>query len=328
MNFKKPRVALYYFVVPQTGWRNDGACLFINYNLHKLLDGRDAMVDHGIIREDTGNVVHFQPGGPIQQWGTFDLNILIDHGEDGLGVGLDWQVPHPNCYWIADSHLGYDYRLKRAREFDVVFASHKPSIERFIKDGIDPGRIHYLPWAAEPECFKPYPIMEKWDWCFIGHLNNDFRIDLIDRFVKEFGLGDGKGYLGWRMPEFRGHNVLDDCARKFSQSRIVLNESILDDLNMRVMEGLACRRLVLTEDVPGVRDHFNDGQHLVLFKTIDEAVETAKSLLADPERRNRIAEAGYQEFLSRHTYMHRTKEILKTCLGYEAEKPKEELAVC
>lgn len=318
MDFNKPRVALYYYVVPSTGMRNDGACLFMNYNLRKLLDGKDALVDNKFM-QDQSNVHHIQPNMPRSGLGNFDLNILIDHGEDGINVPLDFEIPHPNAYWIADSHLGYDYRLTRAKQFDFVFASHKPSIERFIKDGIDPSKIRYLPWAAEPACYKPISIIEKYDWCFIGHLNNQFRIDLANRFCREWPLGS-HGYLGWRMGEFPGHNVLEDVAKKFSQSRIVLNESILDDVNMRSFEALACKRLLLTEDVPGVRDHFEDGKHLVLFRTIDEAVEKTRWYLQDEVGRNKIAEAGYNEFISKHTYMHRTKEILKVCIGYEEKE--------
>lgn len=326
MDFKKPRVALYYNVLPRTGYRNDGANLFVHYNLKKLLDGTDAYADPRQIQVDTGNVTCLSPVDPHKHYGKFDLNGLIDYGEDGLGISLDWEIPHPNFYWIADSHLGYDYRLKRAREFDHVFASHKPSIEKMIADGIPAEKIHYMPWAAEPMCYKPFPIVQKYDWCFIGHPNNPFRIELLDRFVKEFPLGE-KGYLGWRNPAYPGYNVLEDAAKKFSQSRIILNESIHDDQNMRTFEALACGRLLLTEDIPAVRDHFVDGEHLVLFKTVDEAMAKAKELLADAPRRDSIADAGYREFLSKHTYMHRTKEILKTCLGYEAEELKGE-AVC
>lgn len=314
MDFKKPRVALYYFVIPATGFRNDGGCLFLNYNFRKLLDGRDAL--KGQVMMDQNNVHHIQPNMPKPGMGKFDLNILVDHGEDGLPVPLDWTVPRPNAYWVADSHLGYDYRLRRAKEFDHVFVSHKPSIEKFIKDGIDPQKIHYMPWAAEHECYKPFPIIEKYDWCFIGHMNNQFRIDLVDRFCKEWPLGE-KGYLGWRMPQFHGHNILEDVAKKFSQSRIVISESIKDDLQMRTFEALACKRFLLTEDVPAIHDHFVDGKNLVLFKTIDEAVEKAKYYLAHDDERNAIAESGYKEFLANHTYMHRTKELLKVCIGWE-----------
>lgn len=316
MDFNKPRIALYYNVLPQTGYRNDGANLFVHYNLKKLLDGVDAFNNPDMIRSDIGNVVCLSPIDPTSHFGKFDLNGLIDYGEDGLNIPLNWEIPHPNFYWIADSHLGYEYRLNRAKQFDFVFASHKPSIERFIKDGIPAEKIHYLPWAAENMCYRPHEIIEKYNWCFIGHLNNPDRIALMDRFIKEWPLGE-KGYLGWRQPEFTGHNVLDDAARKYCQSKIVLNESIMDDVNMRDFEVLACKRLLLREDIPGVRDHFEDGKHLVLFKSIDDAIDKAKYYLNHDDERNAIAEAGYSEFINKHTYMHRTKHILKTCIGYE-----------
>lgn len=323
IDFTKPRVAIYFNVLPQTGLRHDGGPLFLSYNLRKILNGIDVLTNPNE-HNDAGNVLTLSPIDPLAPYGNFDLNILVDYGEDGLGLPLDWTIPHPNAYWVADSHLGYEYRLKRAREFDHVFVSHKPSLERFIQDGIPDEKIHYLPWAAEDQCYKPYSIIEKWDWCFIGHLNNEFRINLVDRFCKEWPLGT-KGYFGARRPEVRGYNVLDDVAKKFSQSRIVLNESIKDDLNMRVFETLACKRFLLTEDIPAVRDHFEDGKHLVLFKTIDEAVDKAKYYLAHDDERNAIAEAGYKEFMDKHTYMHRTLEILEKTIDY---KPKGELIPC
>lgn len=322
MDFKKPRVAIYYDVLPQTNWRNDGGSLFLSYNLRKILNGDDCSKDHKLISNDSGNVVHLSPLTPTKYHGHFDLHILCDYGEDGLNIPIDWTIPHPNAYWVADSHLGYDYRLKRAKEFDHVFVSHSPTIERFIADGIDPLKIHYMPWAAETDVYKPHPIIEKWDWAFIGYPNNDFRIDLIDRFVKEFGLGDTKGYLGWRMGQYQGYNVLDDCAKKLSQARICINESIKDDLNMRQAEIMACKKLLLTEWIPAIDDFFIDGEDLVTFKTIDEAIEKARYYLSHPEERERVANAGYEKFLKGWTYDIRTQAVLDVCLeGWRSSCP-------
>ena len=155
MDFKKPRVALRYYITANTNYRHDGANLFMNYNFRKILDGKDAHLNPDVMMENNGNFTHIQPNMPMDTIGHFDLNILIDHGEDGLYVPLDFELPHPNAYWIADSHLGYDYRLKRARGFDHVFVSHSPSIEKLIKDGIPAERIHYMPWAAEHTSTSP-----------------------------------------------------------------------------------------------------------------------------------------------------------------------------
>ncbi len=324
MDFKKPRIALWYYVAASTNFRNDGAALFLNYNFRKLLDGKDALDNPDVMANTTGNVAHIQPNMPMDTMGSFDLNILVDHGEDGINAPLDFKLPHPNAYWIADSHLGYDYRLNRAKEFDFVFASHSPSIEKLVKDGIPREKIHYLPWAAEQVVYHPYSILEKWNWCFIGHINSPDRVALLDRFCREWPVGI-QGYLGWRTPYAQGWNVLDDAARKMAQSQILLNEAVQDDLNMRVFESLGCNKLLLTEDVPDLHRHFEDGKHLVTYRTVDEAVEKARYYLSHETERKAIAEAGYQEFLGKHTYMHRAREILKICIGYEAKEEKGEL---
>lgn len=322
MDFSKPRISIYYDVLPQTGMRSDGAPIYINYNLRKLINGENVLKNPGLIHDDSKNIVHLSPINPTKQHGFFDLNILVDYGEDGLGIPLDWKIPKPNCYWAFDTHVSpgsYKYRLDRARDFDHVFLCHDGQIKDFIRDGIPREKIHYLPVAAEPDCYRPYPILEKWDWCFIGHLNNDFRIDLIDRFCREWPLGE-KGYLGWRMPQVQGHNVLDDVAKKFSQSRIILNESIKDDLNMRVFEALACKRFLLTEEVPPLLALFKPMTHLDTFRTIDQAVERAGYYLSHEKERNAIAQAGYEEVLAKHTYMHRLKELLKITIQYDSKE--------
>lgn len=323
-----PRVAIYYDVLPQTNFRNDGAPLFMTYNFQKLLNQKTFKTIEKEGMTDSGNVVHLSPINPLEQHGKFDLNVLVDYGEDTLGIPLDWEIPHPNVYWAFDTHIdqkGYEYRLNRAKQFDHVFLCHKAQIEEFIRDGIDPDKIHYMPVAAEVDCYRPYPIMKKWDWSFIGHMNSVHRIELIDRFIKEFGLGQDKGYLGYRIPHIRGHCVLDDAAKKFSMSKLTINASIKTDLNMRVFESMACRTVLLTDDIPTIHEFFEDGKHLVLYKDADDAVRKAKELLAAPEQMALIAEAGYQEIISKHTYNHRAREILKTCLSWE---PKGDLALC
>lgn len=328
MNFSNPRVAVYYDVLPSTGFRNDGAPLFVTYNLHKILNGDSAEKIQKDGMRDGGNVVHLSPINPTKQHGNFDLNILVDYGEDSLGIPLDWEIPHPSVYWAFDTHIdskGYQYRLSRAKKADHVFLCHQGQIDAFIKDGIDPNRIHYLPVAAETDTYRPLPIREKWDWCFIGHLNSEHRIDLMDRFIKEFGLGDGKGYLGWRMPQIQGHNVLEDAARKFSMSKVLLNYSIKSDLNMRVFEAMATGKCLLTDEISPLLKLFEPNRHLVTFTSIDEAIDKYKWLMANDEVRNDIGSGGLKEILAKHTYNHRVLEILKTSLQWE---PKGELQPC
>src|SRR5690348_12854243 len=115
MNFSLPRVAIYWDVLPQTNFRNDGAPLFVHYNLRKILNGQTKeQIAAQPSFDDGSNVVHLSPINPTSQHGEFDFNLLVDYGEDNLGIPLDWEIPHPNAYWAFDTHIdskGFEYRL-------------------------------------------------------------------------------------------------------------------------------------------------------------------------------------------------------------------------
>jgi len=315
INSSKPRVAIYYDVLQSTGMRDDGCPLFINYNLRKMLNDSVVWEDH------RSNVSHLSPCMPTSDFGHFDLHVLCDYGEDALGLPLDWELPHPNAYWVSDAHLGYDYRLKRAKQFDHVFVAQRSFIDRFIADGIPAEKIHYMPHAFEPDVYKPIPIIEKHDWTFVGYPNSQHRIDMLDRFIKEFP----NYYLGWRIPGMQGHNELDDVNAKYNQSRLIINDAVKMDLNMRVFETLGAGRCLITQDIPEIQEHFKSGEHLFLYKTMDEAVDCARMLLKMPDLIKEVANKGHLEALSKHTYMHRAQQILKTTLNYA---PQGELLVC
>lgn len=322
-----PRVAIYYWILESTGMRNDGVCLYLNYNLRKILNGCKTQeeVKANMSNQDM-NVRHLHPHGDTSRFGTYDLHLLVDHGEDALGVPLDFEYPHPNAYWTSDTHLGYEHRLATAKKFDYVFCCQKRAMEEFIRDGVDPKKVFWLPHAAEPDVYRPIPIVEKWKWIFIGHFNSTHRLALLDRFIKEWPLGE-EGYIGWRDVRVLGRNIFDDANKKFNQAKLVVSDSIKDDINMRTFEALAARRCFLTSEIPTLGDLFTSGTHLVTYRSLDEAIDVARALLSDDVRRKAIAQAGYEEVMAKHTYGHRAQTILKTCLNYEAPI-KGELVTC
>ena len=320
MDKTKPRIAIFYDVLERTGYRDDGCPLFINWNLRKLLNGAKNTNE---LADTTKNVVHLSPCNPVDRFGNFDLNILVDYGEDALGIPLDWEIPHPNAYWVSDAHLGYEYRLQRAKQFDHVFVAQKWFIDKFSEGGISLDKLHYLPHAFEPDVYHPVSIIDKWDWTFIGFPNSEHRIDLLDRFIKEFP----NFYMGWRIPGAMGYNELHDCNEKYNQSRIVINDNVVNDVNMRTFETMGSGGCLLTQDIPELIELFQDGNHLMTYRSIDEAISLAKDLLKDEKTRKHISEQGHKEVLEKHTYMHRTQEILKVCLDYTPAL-KEGLVTC
>lgn len=281
------RAAFYYEDWRRVG-RNDGPPLYWKRCAEELL-GKE-------------NAVHLIPNGDWANHGKFDVNFWVDWGDDAVMPMLDYKPvipPSPNVYVASDTHLGYDYRLSMARQFDFVFCNQKRAVEEFIRDGIDPKKIFWMPHAAEPLAYPVKEIIKKYDVSFIGNIGSWNRVEFLDRMFKEF-------------PNFfYGRRLFEEAAEVFSASRIVLNVAIKDDVNMRVFEALATKSLLLTDALPTLPELFKDGVHLVTYKNHDEAVEKARYYLAHPEEADKIAEVGYNEVMAKHTYMSRLKTVLE-----------------
>jgi hypothetical protein len=291
------RLAIYYSIV--TG-RNDGNPLYVWRALKRRQEKGELEIDH------------LAPKADVINHGTYDYHIWVDWGEDGLTPLIPYDIklpPYPSAYWASDTHLGYDYRLMMAKNFQHAFVAQKEAVGQFKRDGVV---AEWLPHAFEPEAYHdlmnrdekgvPQPfefISKKFDVSFVGHVNSENREDYLDRMFKEF-------------PHFYfGQKQFQDAAYIYAQSKIVLNLSMKKDLNMRCFEALGSKSCLLTDRVPGMDDlGFIDGETCILFDTFDEAVEKAKYYLKNEEERTRIAEAGYQLVMNRHTIDHRVDTIL------------------
>lgn len=277
------RIASYY---ENRLGRNDGNPLYM-WNAFKQIPG----VESG----------HMVPQGNITGFGSWDLHFEADWGEDALDGVLPYKplpIPSPSAFWHSDTHLGYDWRLAKAKRTDFNFVCQKRAVEEFRRDGI--ANPIWMPHAVEPKAYPYLPSLKKYDLCFIGHINSENRIDALDHMFKAF-------------PKFfYGQRLFEAAAEKFCQSKIIFNISIKDDINMRTFEALSTKSFLLTNWIPTLEDLFQDGVHLVTYKTMDEAIDKAKYYLSHDEEREKIAEAGFNEVRAKHTFLHRAQQVLKT----------------
>lgn len=257
--------------------------------------------------------VHLIPDGNYHGLEDMDANLWIDWGEDGLGGLLPYEVVWPKknlIYYASDTHLGKDYRFKMAEKADWAFFAQKPALEEY-KPTKKNKVVEWLPHGVEPRAFPNTPkAPQKYDVAFVGHLVSGERIDFLDRVFREFP----NFWFGKRLSRYvKDEGQADDCADIFRKSKVVLNPPTKDDYNMRHTEVLAAEAFQITKRVPGLEDHFTDGEHMVMYDTTDEAIEKIRYWLdpAQDKERARIAKTGYDEVMAKHTYKHRLDVMLK-----------------
>lgn len=248
-------------------------------------------------------VMHVRPYGDLKPYGTFDLNIWVDWGEDALRGILPYEPLYPPAkplaYWASDTHLGYDHRLACSKQADLVFVAQERARKEFAKDGVE---AVWLPHAVEPLAYpKQNHASKKFDICFIGHVNAQNRIDALDRVFSNF-------------PHFfYGQRRFEEAADIYGQSKICFNQAMVDDINMRCFEVLGAGGFLLTDDLPTMEAlGLKHGVHCALYTGLDDMVMKAQYYLKHEKERESIAEAGHAFVMQNHTIGHRVLTMLKT----------------
>lgn len=278
-------------------------------NFYSLCSGRNdgppLYYTHALQRRSDVTVIHLDPNNTFDEMKPFDGYLWVDWGEDALREFMPDGIPAiPNdansIYISSDGHYSeeaYQYRLSKAKEASITFCNQSWLADRMTADGVSAA---WLPHAVEPEAYPSTPVaIPKYDVGFVGHVNHPNRVEFLDVMFKAF-------------PNFFfGKRLFEQAAEIYRQSKIVLNQALNNDLNMRVFEVCATKSFLLTPEVTDLAAAgFQDGSNCATYRTTEEAVEKAKQYLADDEARARIAQAGYELVMSRHTYDHRVKSIV------------------
>jgi len=232
-----------------------------------------------------------------------DLLVCIDP----VGILFPINLEKTNCptaIYLIDVHQNFEQRLRLAYLFDYVFVAQKDYLLAFKQQGIT--NVFWLPLACDSDFHlnSSASSVELYDVGFVGNRGAGAgqRRQILDALAENFKVND-------LSRKYR----LEEIGLIYSQSRMVFNWSINGDVNMRIFEALCSGRLLLTNAIPnGLEDLFIDRKHLVIYRNVEELVELIKYYLAHPEEREAIAQAGQAEVLAKHTYQHRTEQILST----------------
>lgn len=212
------------------------------------------------------------------------------------------------------------------RYADITLLYHKdPLLIRKHQDlGVEPIGFWWV--GIDPDQYKPHLVEKEYDVVFIAN-NADFqpghqnRRDLIKAvadsgvnihvFGKGWGIFDEHPRIHTQQPVF-GENFAEVC----SKARLTLGCNTVRNVYLyeswrRPFGCMACGSLHLTASFPGLDTVFKDGEHLVTFNTLEEAVAKVHYFLNHEEERERIAEAGKREVLEKHTWDHRIRELLQ-----------------
>jgi Glycosyl transferases group 1 len=227
----------------------------------------------------------------------FDLYLRIDHGDYKFDIPA---ALHPAVFWVVDTHLPKPYKKirKQVSHYDVVFCAQKEGARRLKRETkVD---CQWLPLACEPEIHKRLDLPKQYAIGFVG------------RNALKFDRGRQLELLRKKYPQsFIGEIDYTKMSGVYSASKIGFNSSIINDINMRVFEIMSSGCFLLTNRIKnnGLEELFREKEHLVTYQNDRQMLSLIDYYLEHAQERERIARAGYELVIKKHTYFSRMQAL-------------------
>jgi glycosyltransferase involved in cell wall biosynthesis len=235
-----------------------------------------------------------------KDWQPDVILIATEYYDDPLAIE---ESPVPTVALFSDCNLRFDVMRRVAPCVDLVIATEEAQIEPLRAFGAN--RVAAMNWFfLDEERFRPLPCEKVYDVAFIGNLSPQVqrrRGKALERLLK---LSD----------RFRVHVACgiygEDYVRALCQAKIVFNQSIRGEVNMRVYEAMGCGVMTMLEDDnQQARQFFRDREHLVLYND-DNLEDLIAYYLTHGDEREAIADAGRAQVLARHTHRCRHEQVM------------------
>jgi GT2 family glycosyltransferase len=208
------------------------------------------------------------------------------------------KLPIKTACYLIDTHLHLKEHFELAKNFDYVFLAQREYIENFNSAGMH--NVYWLPLGADPEIHAKLSEVKKHEIGFVGSfVGNERRVKLLER-------------LGAKFPVHYERAFWTDMSKVFSESKIVFNNAVRNDLNMRVFEVMSTGSFLLTDlaKKSGQDELFVNNEDLGVYE--DDFIENvADFYLRNDELREAIAARGKELILNAHKYSDRAEDMLK-----------------
>lgn len=218
--------------------------------------------------------------------------------------------------WEAEPYGGEPAgQVAHAGSFDLGWTSARVACEWYMVEG---GNPVFLGEGCSPDLYAPAgdDLARDVDVCFVG-ARYGFRPWFVRR-LERAGIRVTTAGQGWES----GPLSDDRMIALMQRSKIILGlggvgwSPDLKNVKGRDFDA-PCVGPYVTSFNPDLAGMFRMGEEIACYSTPDEAVEVARELLREDDKRIRLAQRGRERCLAEHTWRHRFETVLRL-LGVRA----------
>lgn len=226
--------------------------------------------------------------------------------------------------WFYDDSWRFDNFCRQwIPAFNWIGTTEEFMVKKYQEVGFD--NAIYLPFAVNPQVYKPEKVKKIFDVTFIGGphgFRNHYYEKLKSANIKTTFFGE----------TWAGRLSYKDMVKLFSQSKVNLNFTetsyqgnqftfYLRRFNLiprikqhkaRIFEIPGSGGFELSGWTKGIENLYEPGKEIEIFKSSGELIEKCQYYLKETKKREAIAKAGYVRTLKDHTYEKRFKYLFKS----------------
>jgi hypothetical protein len=214
----------------------------------------------------------------------------------------------PKVWVLYDLHLHAEELSRSCYLFDLILVTDNSSRERLNQLGVH--HVEILPFAVDDNLFyRPWQERPRqFEVGFSGSVTNHPQLRERAKLLKKVGESfqlklENRSLTGAQVADF-----YQDC-------RVVLNQAVHNDVNMRIMEVLMAGRPLVTPWVPSLEEVIQDGEHALVYKSEEECFRKIAQLLENPQEAEAMARRGQAHALAHFRYEVTAQKMLNILEG-------------
>ena len=206
----------------------------------------------------------------------------------------------PNAFWIqesGDDPQNFERNFPKSNRFHYTITPDKQSAEEYRNRGINAEWINHF---ADTMVQFPMNIEPKYVAVTTRGFGNSEFLDYLTNWA-EGAIGNKNGMGPKEHTEFLNSGLM------------VIQNSRWGEITRRIFEGMACGKLVLTDNLAsetGLRDMFIDGEDIVYYDDMFDCIEKMNYYNENEEERERIAHNGMMKVLHNYTQIQLVDKLI------------------
>jgi len=235
----------------------------------------------------------------IQQDTPTDIVLFMDWGRfDSKWLDKNLKT---NSFWIqesGDDPQNFERNYPKANRFHYTITPDKQSAQEYRNRGINAEWVPH--WA---DTMVQFPMNLEPQYVAVtsrGKGGSEF-LDYLTNWA-EGAVGNQNGMDAKQHTEFLNKGLM------------VVQNSRWGEITRRIFEGMACGKLVLTDNLSpekGLRDIFIDGEDIVYYDDMFDCIEKMNYYNENEEERERIAYNGMAKVIANHTQIQRVDKLIE-----------------